>query len=286
MPSTHHSRLYLLLSILAVALQTAYVCFMGYSLWFLLFSGVCSLIICTLSFHQTQLYFIPFVQSVSTTIFSTIICIVAYNSTGFLFPYSNDWVIVTLLNFLLPFLALLSHHFWDYNEDRDGFRRVFTAQSILLMSAYLVFLIVCSQKQWLLSPYHDMIVSGQRMVPFYTTADYMENTIYSGTSLVPVTRFMLLFTLCFVPIGFFLRFFIRDMLPATRKLVFFGCFASFSLFTAVFTTEGFLMDHEFLIALGLFLGYFLYLMFNSLFRFFSGGYDFLGSDRRERTLYH
>lgn len=286
MQPTPHSHLYLLLSILVVSLQTAYVCFMGYSLWFLIFSGTCTLFACIFSFHQTQLYFIPFLQSVSTTILSSIVCILSYTNSGFLFPYSNAWIAVSVMNFALPWLALLAHHFWDYNEDRDGFLRVFTAQSAIFLTAYIIFLILCSANRWLLSPYHKIIAGSNRFIPFYTTSLYMEDSIFSGASLVPVMQFMILFTLCFVPIGFFLRFFIRNMLPVARKLFFINAFIIISLAVVLLTKEGFLMDHEILIALGLFLGYFLYLMFNSLFRYFSGGYDFLSSNRQERSFFH
>lgn len=234
-----------------------------------------SFIISHITLEITYNYELGFLQILCSFILSTVIIVFVYlNQTSGFIPYKKYMLFLIFLNWFIPFIYYLFRHLLDHVVRLREFNRFFVKSSMIFFLFY-TFIIIWKQ---LLLPFafpKAIFQTGTyNIIPFWTTASYIEDIIYNKTSLLPLLYYILKQICIFLPFGFYLwlatrktklpiRIFIFLLVPFLIELI------------QLFTSNGYCdIDDYIYSCLGSIGGIILYRVLDSIF-YCKQGYGFL-----------
>lgn len=230
------------------------------------------LLVCTSIFIRVSKSFdSAFLYSFSLVLFSS--CIVGFiymKGNDFSIPYRDSLLVLILLNWLVPMLCSLLHNLHDTREQYSHFISFFKKSSTQFIIYYIGFLaliiiirpdtLTCSSEAMQLALRNT---SHGNLIPFYSMACYIEDSIYNNTTLYPLIQYLITCTLITLPYGFYISLAYKNKGHLVRL------FLLFLLPTVIEVCKQFIMketgdvEHVLLGVLGGLIGSCLFFLLNS-----------------------
>ncbi len=215
-------------------------------------------------FLETSLtYSSCFIQSITTVLLSTGATIFIYiYQTGNLLIYDKNLSFLILLNWFTPLLYSIIRNFMDHGPKFVTFRSYFWKTSILFSAYYIFFFVLHYFFIGSSFPIGKSIVSNP-LIPFLSTATYIEDCIYLGQPLFVLLVYVFKTILIFAPIGFYASILLKE---ASRKIILILTFLLPLIpeFVSFFQTNVFNMDAYLYNLLGFLFGMMIYQLLNSI----------------------
>lgn len=163
-----------------------------------------SFIISHIAIEVTYNYELGSLQTFCSFVLSTVILGFVYlNQTNGFIPYKKHMLFLIFFNWLIPFVYYMLRHLLDRVGRLREYNRFFVKSSIIFFLFYIFILV---WKQFLLPFSFPKVIfqSGSyNIIPFWTTASYIEDMIYNNTSLFPLISYILKQFFVFIPFGFY-----------------------------------------------------------------------------------
>lgn len=208
--SVNISSLVILLSLLCFIMEICIYYFLPQRYIAILFAVVCSLCLSHFFLESSLNYDYNFIHAsfmvITSLAFGIIVYIIQPNQW---IKYDYSLIVLVLLNWLIPFLYCCLRDLFDRGPRFDDFNLFFHRMSKFFIVIYILAIL----KQYFITPFippYDAPEFGARIfVPFMATAEYIEQTVRTGQSLMPVIVYIAEIACFGVPFGYFSRIYLR-----------------------------------------------------------------------------
>lgn len=202
--------LVVILSIILVALEYGCYYFLNLVYPSVLMAVVLNLLLCHIFLENSLTYLSSFLQSLITVLLSAGLTAFIYmNQTGNLLVYRSGLIYIILLNWVIPLLYCILRDFTDHGPRFVNFRSFFWRTSILFAVMYVIEFVIHFFIVPLQFP-EGLSSVGHTMIPFMSTAAYIEDCIYLGQSISVLLLYVLKCFLFFLPLGLYASILLKE----------------------------------------------------------------------------
>lgn len=239
---------------------------------------ILSLLLLMTSYH----YEAVFIYLLLTVILSTILVGYRFLEIHYFYFSMEEYDIwLIMINFILPTTLCFFTKLFNPSDTFTGYP-IFVRNSTLLFSSYYVVFLIFIEYVSQANTYLTSTLNN--WIPFYTTAGYIEDYIYDDLALRALLLHILIPILIFVPLGFLLRYYLRNK---NRRLFYFVLFLIPILIEGLqqlFRNTYVNIDDIINAIFGSFIGQLIFLCVNRIFHW-STGNDFPGV-KNSTSTYH
>ena len=204
--------LVILLSLLCFIAEVCIYYFVPQHYVTVIFSVISSLILSHYFLESSLNYDYNFIHASFMTITTLAFGIIVY------IMQPNQWisfdfsiVILVFLSWFVPFIYCSARDLFDMGPRFDGYYFFFHRMGRFFIVIYLLVLI----KQYFLTPvvppYEELSFGAHDVVPFMSTATYIEETARSGKSLLPIGLYILELVCFGIPFGYYATVYLRRL---------------------------------------------------------------------------
>lgn len=170
-----------------------------------------ALLLSHLSLELSLSYELGFLQSLFSVLISfAFLLLIYFHQPGNFLVYKRFLPLILLLNWLVPFCYYLIRCLYDRGPRFVGYRSYFIKTSLLFLAFYVLIL---ADKIFLrpLTLPASVTLPEISLIPFLSTAAYIEAYIYNKAILGPLLLYIAKIILLYIPFGFYVRQFGKEM---------------------------------------------------------------------------
>lgn len=198
----------------------------------------------------------------------------------------NAWIsfhialgIIVLFNWMVPVVYCTVYALFDRGPRIGGYISAFHKCSILLLVIYGIIMLDRLFVRPLMPPYPDMAFGAHDFVPFMEFASRIEEYLREGKSILPILKYALQMCCFGIPLGFYLRLYLRNIVRFMRIFLIFAIPLLIELLQNLTGRGRGAIDDYCMALVGIVIGIILYYFLNFLFRN-TAHHDFLRRDNR------
>lgn len=272
------STLLAFLCIISIIIQFATYYFFEMDAIFLVVTALSTLICTHIILEKTVNYETCFVYSLILVFFSLVVAVLLYSHPDIEFlPFSYALFGAILINWFVPCIYSFIRHMLDTGPRYDGYWQYFRNNSILFLIFYLTGF-VCTF--FLDLSFQEQCFSNERTVyiPFLQLITYIKNYLNHTITINRLLYYILIRTLVYLPIGYFIKLLIRKKKKGLKLFL-------FLLFPAIVEGLQYFLFHDYMSVddvlygmIGCFIGLFLFSIQSGMYRL-AQGQDFLTREK-------